>query len=220
MKSSKTTIKPKQKETKSLATILNEAIEESNAQSSSDEEENDEHKGLSAISTSSLKLTSKHSDDDADDEKAYSEKIEQGSIIYNQEKPDIEKPGLKITGNSYKDSSKSSSPNAEEDKDNDESEEPENENSDLLTQGNSNEQIEIKKPRLNKIDKSAIDNYLATNENDSTKDKLKHKKKKRKKTIMFETKEYQDFHHKRKPGSKNAGLSSINKGIKGKSKKN
>ena len=217
LKSSKTTIKPKQKETKSLATILNEAIEESNAQSSSDEEENDEHKGLSAISTGSLKLTSKHSDDDADDEEANSEKTEQDSIISNQEKPDIEETGLKITGSIYKDSSKSSSPSADEDKDHDDPEESENENSDSLTHEISNEQVEIKNPRL---DKSATDNYLATNENDSTKDKLKHKKKKRKKTIMSETKKYQDFHHKKKPGSKNAGLSSINKGIKGKSKGN
>ena len=36
---------------------------------------------------------------------------------------------------------------------------------------------------------------------------------------MFETKKYQDSYNNRKPGSKNAGLSSINKGIKGKSKK-
>ena len=217
LKSSKTTIKPKQKETKSLATILNEAIEESNAQSRSAEEENDEHKGLSAISTGSLKLTSKHSDDDADDEEANSEKTEQDSIISNQEKPDIEETGLKITGSIYKDSSKSSSPSADEEKDHDDPEESENENSDLLTHEISNEQVEIKNPRL---DKSATDNYLATNENDSTKDKLKHKKKKRKKTTMSETKKYQDFHHKKKPGSKNAGLSSINKGIKGKSKGN
>lgn len=217
LKSSKTTIKPKQKETKSLATILNEAIEESNAQSRSAEEENDEHKGLSAISTGSLKLTSKHSDDDADDEEANSEKTEQDSIISNQEKPDIEETGLKITGSIYKDSSKSSSPSADEEKDHDDPEESENENSDLLTHEISNEQVEIKNPRL---DKSATDNYLATNENDSTKDKLKHKKKKREKTTMSETKKYQDFHHKKKPGSKNAGLSSINKGIKGKSKGN
>ena len=162
---------------------------------------------------------SKHSDDD-DNEKADSEKTEQSSINLSQEKPDIEKPGHKITGSIYKDSSKSSSPSANEDKDNDDSEESENENSDLPADENSNEQVETKKPRLNKLDKSATDNYLATKENDNIKDKLKHKKKKRKKTIMFETKKYQDSHHKRKPGSKNAGLSSINKGIKGKSKKN